>query len=76
MWIINLTANPNGSHDDHRADHITDVPNGWAMIPEGFIVPSTYPFVYIKAEEVAKEGQAHTVTTVTAMMTDTLLEEV
>lgn len=52
MWIVNLTANPNGSHNDHRADHITSVPDGWAMIPDEFTVPATFPFVGIEAEEV------------------------
>lgn len=51
MWIVNLEANPNGSHNDHRADHITSVPDGWAMIPEDFPVPETFPFVGIEAEE-------------------------
>ena len=52
MWIVNLTPNPNGSHNDHRADHITAVPDGWAMIPDDFTVPSTFPFVGIEAEDV------------------------
>ena len=52
MWIVSLTPNPNGSHNDHRADHITSVPEGWAMIPEGFPVPDTFPFVDIEAEDV------------------------
>lgn len=51
MWIVNLEANPNGSHNDHRADHITTVPDGWAMIPDDFTVPSTFPFVGIEAED-------------------------
>ena len=51
MWIINLTANPNGSHNDHRADHITTVPDGWAMIPDDFKLPASYPFGEITAEE-------------------------
>lgn len=51
MWIVNLTANPNGSHNDHRADHITTVPDGWAMIPRDCAVPETFPFVSIEAEE-------------------------
>lgn len=50
MWIINLEANPNGSHNDHRADHITAVPDGWAMIPEGFELPESFPFCDITAE--------------------------
>ena len=52
MWIVSLTPNPNGSHNDHRADHITTVPEGWAMIEKGFPVPDTFPFLKnIKAAE-------------------------
>ena len=68
MWIVNLEANPNGSHNDHRADHITAVPDGWAMIPDDFTVPSTFPFVGIEAEDV--DG----VNTVTAMTEGTMPE--
>ena len=52
MWIVEIKANPNGSHNDHKADHITSVPEGWAMIPDGFPVPNTFPFVSVEAEEV------------------------
>lgn len=58
MWIVNLTTNPNGSHNDHRADHITTVPEGWAMIPDDFTVPSSFPFVGIEAEEVTYTREA------------------
>lgn len=78
MWIVNLTTNPNGSHNDHRADHITTAPEGWAMIPDDFTVPSTFPFVSIEAEEVTHyrtvevepgvtEDRPYTMMTVTAM---------
>ena len=49
MWIVKITANPNGSHNNHRADHIDAVPDGWAMIPDDFTVPSTFPFVGVEA---------------------------
>lgn len=52
MWIVELEANPNGSHNDHNADHITSVPEGCAMIPEDFTVPPSFPFVDIEAEEI------------------------
>ena len=61
MWIVNLTANSNGSHNDHRADHITTVPDGWAMIPDDFEVPDTFPFVDIKAELVTHYHEVKTV---------------
>ncbi len=51
MWIVELKANPNGSHNDHRADHISIVPEGWAVIPDGFVVPESFPFVGVGAEK-------------------------
>lgn len=52
MWIINLYPAEKGVHSDHRADHITAPPEGWAMIPDDFPVPSTYPRLgSIEAEE-------------------------
>ena len=52
MWIVEMKANPDGSHNDNRADHITEVPVGWAMIPDDFHIPSTFPFVSVEAEEI------------------------
>lgn len=52
MWIVSLASNDNGSHNDHRSDNIARVPDGYAMIPDGFKVPETFPFVDIQAEEV------------------------
>ena len=52
MWIIDLTPLAPGVYNDHRADHITAPPDGWAMIPDDFPVPSTYPRLgSIEAEE-------------------------
>lgn len=53
MWIIDLTPLAPGVYNDHRADHITAPPDGWAMIPDDFPVPSTFPRLgSIEAEEV------------------------
>ncbi len=53
MWIIDLTPLAPGVYNDHRAEHITAPPDGWAMIPDDFPVPSTYPRLgSIEAEEV------------------------
>lgn len=43
MHIINLTPLATGVYNDHRADHITAPPEGWAYIPEDFPLPSTFP---------------------------------
>ncbi|MBR4419768.1 MAG: hypothetical protein IKT32_02710 [Clostridia bacterium] len=52
MHIINLTPITQGVYNDHNADHITCPPEGWAYIPEDFILPSTFPRLgSIKAEE-------------------------
>lgn len=52
MFIVKLTALENGAHQANNSDWITSVPDGWAMIPEDFPVPDTFPFVDIEAEEV------------------------
>lgn len=52
MWIIDLTPLAPGVYNDHRADHITAPPEGWAMIPDDFPIPSTFPRLgSIEAEE-------------------------
>ena len=52
MWIVKLQKNINGSHNSQKANHITTVKDGWAMIPDDFSVPDTFPFVDIETEEV------------------------
>ena len=52
MWIVNLSKSASGAHHDVSSSAITSVPDGWAMIPEDFAVPDTFPFVGIEAEEV------------------------
>ena len=91
MWIVNLNSNTNGSHNHRSANHITSVPDGWAMIPDDFAVPDTFPFVAIEAEELtctrpvevigedggpATEMREVTMLTVTAMTEGTLPEPV
>ena len=52
MHIINLTPLEEGVYNDHKADHITAPPEGWAMIPEDMVLPSTFPRLgSITAEE-------------------------
>ena len=53
MHIINLTPLEEGVYNDHKADHITAPPEGWAMIPEDFPLPSTFPRLgSIEAKEI------------------------
>lgn len=69
MHIICLTPLAEGVYNDHKADHITVPPAGWAMIPEEFPLPATFPRLgSIEAAEI--DG----VMTVTAMTEGTLPE--
>ena len=53
MHIIDLTPLVEGVYNDHKADHIIAPPEGWAMIPENFPLPSTFPRLgSIKAEPI------------------------
>lgn len=90
MHIICLTPLAPGVYNDHKADHITAPPDGWAMIPEGFPLPSTFPrlgsieaeeLTYTRAVEMPDENgspvteqQEFTMMTVTAMTAGTLPE--
>lgn len=52
MHVINLTPLVEGVYNDHKADHITVPPEGWAYIPDDFLLPSTFPRLgSITAEE-------------------------
>lgn len=51
LHIVKIEPNSNGSHDDQMGVGI-GIPSGWAIIPEGFCIPETYPFVDIEAEEI------------------------
>lgn len=84
MHIICLTPLEEGVYNDHKADHIITPPDGWAMIPEDFPLPSTFPrlgsieaeeVVHTKEVEVADgvvETVEYTIMTVTAMTEGTL----
>lgn len=70
MHIINLTELSNGAHQNNRSDSIAAPPDGWAMIPDGFPLPDTFPRLgSIKAEEMtytrtmaAEDGTEHVIT--------------
>lgn len=92
MHIICLTPLAEGVYNDHKADHITAPPAGWAYIPEDMPLPSTFPRLgSIEAEELtctrpvevigedggpATEMREVTMLTVTAMTEGTLPEPV
>ena len=53
MHIIDLTPLEVGVYNDHKADHITAPPEGWAMIPYDMVLPSTFPRLgSIEAKEI------------------------
>lgn len=53
MHMIDLTPLEVGVYNDHKADHITEPPEGWAMIPEDMVLPSTFPRLgSLKAEPI------------------------
>lgn len=53
MHIICLTPLEVGVYNDHASDNIIAPPEGWAMIPENFPLPSTFPRLgSIEAEEI------------------------
>lgn len=53
MHIICLTPLEPGVYNDHASDNICLPPDGWAYIPEGFPLPSTFPRLgMLEAKEV------------------------
>ena len=53
MHIICLTPLEEGVYNDHKSDNITEPPEGWAMIPDDFPLPSTFPRLgSLKAEPI------------------------
>lgn len=86
MHIICLTPLEKGVYNDHEADHITAPPEGWAMIPEDFPLPSTFPrlgsleaenvtYTYeVELEDGKIEKHERVMMTVTAMTAGTLPE--
>ena len=43
MHIIDMKPLEEGVYNDHKADHIVEPPDGWAIIPEDMELPSTFP---------------------------------
>lgn len=50
MYVIKIEAYENGAHDNQ--DGLNFIPEGYAVIPENIMIPSSYPFVDIEVEEV------------------------
>ena len=84
MHIIDLTPLEVGVYNDNKADHITAPPEGWAMIPEGFPLPSTFPrlgsleaeeITHLYEVEVEKDGEMVTEQRERVIMTVTVMTE-
>lgn len=43
MHIIDLTPLEEGVYNDHYANNISEPPEGWAIIPDDMVKPSTFP---------------------------------
>ena len=49
MKIIEIEALSNGAHRN-QIGNFSSIPSGWAIIPEAIVIPETFPFVEIEAE--------------------------
>lgn len=50
MKIIEITALSNGAHRNQEGNFDV-VPAGWAVIPDDIVIPDTYPFVEVTAQD-------------------------
>ena len=51
MKIIKIEPYENGGHDNLTSDYLTNVPKGYAQIPDDMPIPDTFPFVNIEVAE-------------------------
>lgn len=76
MHVICLTPLAPGVYNDHKADHITTPPDGWAYIPEDFPLPSTFPRLgSIEAEELTYTRKVEVQKEVTKERDTSILDE-
>ena len=45
MRLIKIEPYANGAHANQASSGTVNVPDGWAVIPDGMELPDTYPFV-------------------------------
>lgn len=50
MRIIEIAALSNGAHRNQESSELANIPDGWAAIPDGMIIPDTFPFVSITVD--------------------------
>ena len=51
MLIIEVKALLNGAHRNQTVDNLTEVLEGWVVVPDEIEVPDTFPFVDIEVED-------------------------
>ena len=51
MRLIKIEKLKNGGHDNQTIDHISKIPNGWAVIPDDMETPS-FPFGDITVKDI------------------------
>lgn len=51
MRFIEIKALSNGAHNNQKTDHLSYVPEGWAVIPEDMVLDN-FPFGEVTAEEI------------------------
>lgn len=49
MRIVEIAALENGAHRN-QTGAFSEIPEGWAVIPEDMALPDTFPFVFLEAE--------------------------
>lgn len=49
MKLIEIQPLSNGAHRNQTVSRQTDIPEGWALIPDDMEIPSSFPFVDIEA---------------------------
>ena len=77
MTIVQIAPQSNGAHANQTTvNPLPEIPEGWAVVPEGLEIPDTFPFVDITAGKitvdpdtqpvsVGEEGQLWVVTSMT-----------
>ena len=52
MHVIEINSSESGAHCNQNSPWMTEVPDGWAVIPDDIKLPESFPFVDIEVKEV------------------------
>lgn len=50
MKIIMIAPYENGAHENQEVPFLSEIPEGWAIIPDDMEIPDTFPFVSIQVD--------------------------